>query len=107
MTLVDVKHLFQLLKFLLSFASFQYLIELFFCINSAIFLIAFAFTAVFLKSNEDTGRYLQQKLQYEEGRLLDAKGSGVMMGWETPLMARHAEVMCPAGCDVLNVQAAT
>lgn len=26
-----------------------------------------------------------------------------MMGWETPLMERHAEVICSGGGDVLNV----
>lgn len=26
-----------------------------------------------------------------------------MMGWETPLMERHAAIICAAGSDVLNV----
>ena len=26
-----------------------------------------------------------------------------MMGWETPLMERHAAVICASGGDVLNV----
>lgn len=26
-----------------------------------------------------------------------------MMGWETPLMERHAAIICAAGGDVLNV----
>eukprot|EP00033_Pygsuia_biforma_P001880 GCRY01002101.1.p1 GENE.GCRY01002101.1~~GCRY01002101.1.p1 ORF type:complete len:379 (+),score=75.38 GCRY01002101.1:165-1301(+) len=38
--------------------------------------------------------YLSQKLTYSEGRLVDEQGNGVMMGWEDPLMKRHAEIIC-------------
>ncbi|KAG0042008.1 hypothetical protein BGZ83_001005 [Gryganskiella cystojenkinii] len=50
--------------------------------------------------------YLAQPLQYTEDgdRLLDAEKNGVMMGWELPLMVRHAEVIAPQeGLRVLNV----
>ncbi|KAG0308949.1 hypothetical protein BGZ97_013212 [Linnemannia gamsii] len=50
--------------------------------------------------------YLAQPLQYTEDgdRLLDAEKNGVMMGWELPLMIRHAEVISPQkGLRVLNV----
>ncbi|KAG0214404.1 hypothetical protein BGX33_002239 [Mortierella sp. NVP41] len=50
--------------------------------------------------------YLAQPLQYTEDgdRLLDAEKNGVMMGWELPLMVRHAEVISPSeGLRVLNV----
>ncbi|KAG0238036.1 hypothetical protein BGW42_007590 [Actinomortierella wolfii] len=50
--------------------------------------------------------YLAQKLHYTEDgdRLLDAEKNGVMMGWELPLMIRHAEVIAPKeGLRVLNV----
>ncbi|KAG9324029.1 hypothetical protein KVV02_003508 [Mortierella alpina] len=50
--------------------------------------------------------YLAQPLQYTEDgdRLLDAEKNGVMMGWELPLMVRHAEVISPEeGLRVLNV----
>lgn len=50
--------------------------------------------------------YLAQPLQYTEDgdRLLDAEKNGVMMGWELPLMIRHAEVISPhKGLRVLNV----
>eukprot|EP01136_Pigoraptor_vietnamica_P007133 Opistho-1_new@40994 len=48
--------------------------------------------------------YLEQPLKYSEGKLLDAENNGVMMGWELPLMERHAKVICPReGLDVLNV----
>ncbi|KAG0319817.1 hypothetical protein BGZ99_004893 [Dissophora globulifera] len=50
--------------------------------------------------------YLAQPLHYTEDgdRLLDAEKNGVMMGWELPLMVRHAEVICPEeGLRVLNV----
>ena len=41
--------------------------------------------------------YLAGSLRYEDGKLLDAEGEGVMMGWETPLMERHAEIICGGG----------
>ena len=48
--------------------------------------------------------YLGSTLQYHEGRLMDAEGEAVMMGWETPLMELHADVVCRGGGgDVLNV----
>ncbi|KAG0364107.1 S-adenosyl-L-methionine-dependent methyltransferase [Gamsiella multidivaricata] len=50
--------------------------------------------------------YLAQPLQYTDDgdRLLDADKNGVMMGWELPLMVRHAEVIAPEeGLRVLNV----
>ncbi|KAJ3205294.1 hypothetical protein HDU67_008928 [Dinochytrium kinnereticum] len=48
--------------------------------------------------------YLSSKLQFSEGKLLDDEANGVMMGWEAPLMERHAEVIAPVeGLDVLNV----
>ncbi|KAJ3106190.1 hypothetical protein HDU97_006823 [Phlyctochytrium planicorne] len=52
-------------------------------------------------SNAD---YLASKLHFSEGRILDDNADGVMMGWEAPLMERHAEVIAPReGLDVLNV----
>ncbi|KAG2221891.1 hypothetical protein INT45_012535 [Circinella minor] len=51
--------------------------------------------------NED---YLNQKLHYDDNKLLDENNDAVMMGWEGPLMIEHAKVMCPReGMDVLNV----
>jgi len=48
--------------------------------------------------------YLRQRLRYEDGRLLDRDGRGIMMGWEAPLMERHAAALAPEpGADVLNV----
>lgn len=43
--------------------------------------------------------YLAQRLAYDDAdpsgaRLLDANGDAVMMGWEAPLMARHADALC-------------
>jgi hypothetical protein len=32
----------------------------------------------------------------EDGRLMDAQGEAVMMGWEAPLMERHADTICAA-----------
>ncbi|RKP11375.1 S-adenosyl-L-methionine-dependent methyltransferase [Piptocephalis cylindrospora] len=62
------------------------------------------------KEKEEGGKvipnqeYLEQPLTYTEDRLVDADGLGVMLGWEEPLMRRHAEILCPRpGLDVLNV----
>ncbi|KAG0006015.1 hypothetical protein BGZ80_008578 [Entomortierella chlamydospora] len=58
------------------------------------------------KKEVPNASYLAQPLQYTEDgdRLLDAEKNGVMMGWELPLMVRHAEVISPEeGLRVLNV----
>ncbi|KAG0012534.1 hypothetical protein BGZ81_001500 [Podila clonocystis] len=58
------------------------------------------------KDDVPNAEYLAQPLQYTDDgdRLLDADKNGVMMGWELPLMIRHAEVICPSeGLRVLNV----
>ncbi|CEP13049.1 hypothetical protein [Parasitella parasitica] len=48
--------------------------------------------------------YLNQKLHYDDNKLLDENNDGVMMGWELPLMVEHAKVMCPKeGLNVINV----
>lgn len=48
--------------------------------------------------------YLEQKLHYDDNKLMDENNDAVMMGWEAPLMVEHAKVMCPReGLDVLNV----
>ncbi|EGF79789.1 hypothetical protein BATDEDRAFT_19880 [Batrachochytrium dendrobatidis JAM81] len=48
--------------------------------------------------------YLTRKLIYSDGRLLDSDGNAVMMGWEAPLMLKHAQAILPKpGLDVLNV----
>lgn len=52
-------------------------------------------------SNKD---YLNQKLNYIEGRVIDEDNNAVMMGWEKPLMVLHADLICPhEGLSVLNV----
>lgn len=53
---------------------------------------------------ENNKAYVKQRLKYDGDVLLDEKGGGVMMGWERPLMARHAELIAPEpGLSVLNV----
>ncbi|KAG9305807.1 hypothetical protein G9A89_001096 [Geosiphon pyriformis] len=50
--------------------------------------------------------YLTKPLHYSEDgtRLLDYECNGVMMGWERPLMDRHAEIICTnEGLDILNI----
>ncbi|KAI8912592.1 S-adenosyl-L-methionine-dependent methyltransferase [Gorgonomyces haynaldii] len=48
--------------------------------------------------------YLQSSLVFKEGKLLDEHKNGVMMGWETPLMAIHTRIIAPTeGLRILNV----
>jgi len=50
--------------------------------------------------------YLSRPLKYSQdgAKLLDYENNGVMMGWEKPLMDRHAEIICTRkGLDILNV----
>jgi protein arginine N-methyltransferase 2 len=48
--------------------------------------------------------YLQQPVRYDgDDKLLDTENDAVMMEWEAPLMERHAQVICAARGDVLNV----
>jgi type IV protein arginine methyltransferase len=56
--------------------------------------------ATLAQENEE---YLQQKLEYRDGKLLDANGEAVMMEWEKPLMLAHANLICQSGGHVLNV----
>ncbi|CAG8495745.1 10057_t:CDS:2 [Funneliformis mosseae] len=58
--------------------------------------------------NEKTSNadYLSQPLKYSHDgtKLLDYENNGVMMGWEKPLMDRHAEIICvKEGLDILNI----
>lgn len=57
------------------------------------------------KQTAPNSDYLSQKLHYEGEKLLDADGEAVMMGWEAPLMEKHAEVICGGKTvsHVLNV----
>jgi len=55
-------------------------------------------------STDNNKAYVEQKLAYSGDVLLDENGGGVMMGWEEPLMARHAELIAPSpGLSVLNI----
>ncbi|EOD08990.1 hypothetical protein EMIHUDRAFT_54865, partial [Emiliania huxleyi CCMP1516] len=49
--------------------------------------------------------FLQQRLRFEEGRLMDELDRPVMMAWEAPLMEAHAAALCPeeGGARVLNL----
>lgn len=52
-------------------------------------------------NNED---YLQSSLRFQDGRILDGAGNGVMMAWETDLMKRSADLLVPkSGLRVLNI----
>lgn len=52
-------------------------------------------------NNDD---YLKDAIQISDTTILDSVANGVMMDWETPLMERHAELLCPQpGLRVLNI----
>ena len=52
-------------------------------------------------NNED---YLQSTLRFQNGRILDSAGNGVMMAWETDLMQRSADLLVTRpGSRVLNI----
>lgn len=51
----------------------------------------------------ESASYLEQKLTYDDKKLLDANGEAVMMDWEKPLMLAHANLICQNGGAVLNV----
>lgn len=53
--------------------------------------------------DEESRRYLQQKLSYDDAVLLDANNEAVMMDWEKPLMLAHANLICQGGGDILNI----
>lgn len=63
------------------------------------------------RSTPINAEYLSQSLRYtEQNKLIDADGEAVMMGWESPLMERHADILFSGGkqgkergLDILNV----
>ncbi|OAX77267.1 hypothetical protein ACJ72_08437 [Emergomyces africanus] len=51
-----------------------------------------------------SSRYLQSNLTFQHDRLLDEDQNGVMMAWETDIMARSAKTLLPTpGLRVLNI----
>lgn len=52
-------------------------------------------------NNDD---YLKDTIEISDTTILDSAANGVMMDWETPIMERHAELLCPRpGLRVLNI----
>lgn len=52
-------------------------------------------------NNDD---YLKDTINITDTTILDSAANGVMMDWETPLMERHADLLCPRpGLRVLNI----
>ncbi len=48
--------------------------------------------------------YLHSSLTFQPSRILDSDQNGVMMSWETPIMNRTAELLCPhPGLRILNI----
>lgn len=69
-------------------------------------LLEWACAAEAILRRPDAGRdlegenldYLKQELRFEgDAKLLDAQGEAVMMDWEAPLMAAHANLLCQVG----------
>ncbi|KAL2374707.1 Arginine N-methyltransferase 2 [Blastomyces gilchristii] len=51
-----------------------------------------------------SSRYLQSNLTFQHDRLLDEDQNGVMMAWETDIMAKSAKALLPTpGLRVLNI----
>lgn len=59
------------------------------------------------RQNQDPGsqekKYLEERIEFGEGRLMDSESKAVMMAWEGPLMEAHARAVCSNGGRVLNV----
>ncbi|TID22472.1 arginine N-methyltransferase 2 [Venturia nashicola] len=52
-------------------------------------------------NNDD---YLKDTIEITNTTILDSAANGVMMDWETPLMERHAELLCQQpGLRILNI----
>jgi protein arginine N-methyltransferase 2 len=52
----------------------------------------------------DNHAYIKSQLRYKPGILLDESDNAVMMDWETEIMQRHAETLCPKpGLRTMNV----
>lgn len=47
--------------------------------------------------------YLDKRVEFGEGRLVEEDGGAVMMAWERPLMEAHARAVCANGGRVLNI----
>lgn len=75
-----------------------------FAVRSELLLRAASQTALpAAPSSASSTPYLQQRLTFGDGVILDESGEAVMMGWERPLMIRHAAMLCQTRGDVLNV----
>lgn len=66
-------------------------------------ILGAAFRRLKVEEKASNGDYLQQRVEYSEGRLTDESSSAVMMEWERPLMEAHAHAICRQGGDILNV----
>lgn len=52
----------------------------------------------------DNDDYLQSSLRFQDGRILDSDNNGVMMGWETDIMKRTADLFAPqSDLRILNI----
>lgn len=74
-----------------------------FAVRSELLLRAASQSALPAPPPSTTTPYLEQRLAFRDGVILDEQGEAVMMGWERPLMVRHAARLCQSGGDILNV----
>ena len=56
------------------------------------------------KPDVNSEDYLQSDLSFQDDRILDSDGNGVMMAWETDIMKRTADLLVPQeGLRILNL----
>ncbi|KAK7738461.1 Arginine N-methyltransferase 2 [Cytospora paraplurivora] len=58
------------------------------------------------ETDVNSEQYLKSKITYSDGKLVDDKGNGVMMAWETDIMRRSVDVLLPEkqpGKRILNI----
>ncbi|KAL5706894.1 type IV protein arginine methyltransferase [Ranunculus cassubicifolius] len=55
------------------------------------------------KDIDSEGVYLEDRVTFSEGKLMDSNSKAIMMAWEEPLMEAHAKAVCSAGGHILNI----
>jgi hypothetical protein len=55
-------------------------------------------------SEASNSGYLQERVKYDDEKLVDAESHGVMMEWERPLMESHAQVGALKGVDPIKLK---
>lgn len=55
------------------------------------------------KNSNSNGDYLEDRVSFSEGKLVDSDSKAIMMAWEKPLMEAHAKAICSGGGHILNI----